>query len=259
MNWQEKLVNDVRIHAEDLMSELEDIDEESAELNTDRMGMIRRFLDNIDDRLERLDHVGGNGIGGRQLHLPIIFDRGPLKPGTKDYRMHRLHTRIHELWESGTTAYINGNHISSTVTFTVALEGVFKYKFEEEDVEYGECCNLNRCITTAEGNGIIDEESDVAEMAKRVRNIRNDIVHLNRETEHPRSLLAELGLFDETEPIDPDEPMTVIDDQGNYKEIPAERVMSGEGKRIYRDQIANCIVMEIVREITAEFYGVYQG
>jgi len=252
MDIKEKQIQDLNRHISEIQDILTDA-EDNFDDHRILINELNQFFSDMDEIVDRVDDIGGYGVGNIELVLPQIFDQGPLKPDTRDMRMFNLHTTVLKSWESGCRAYIHGNFLSSTLTFTTTLESILKFKLEEHKIEYTNC-NLNCCIDKLVKNDIINSDGDLHTRLKILRNIRNDLVHMNLETEGPRSLLGKLDLIDEYEQIDDNDQYTVITADGETKEKPAKDVFPGSAFKIKEYKVPAVVLLEFVRDIKESLY-----
>jgi len=255
MKPRKKNLHDLRTSLQDLLETVEtelDAGDTSNPDVDEHLYLAKSYLDDLDEKVERLERVGGRGSGGVTLAVPITYNR-QIQPGSRDEEMKNLRWSIEQLFQDGVYAYIEGRYGAATITIAAVLEGLLKYKLSEEAISYGENCALNCCIDKAEGD-IFPASSEILAKAETVRDIRNDVIHLNPERGITQSELAQLRLLDHIEPAAPDDPVTVMDSDGNVTDVPMHEVAPNGAATIDRYRNASIVVITCVKDIRDYLY-----
>jgi len=152
----------------------------------------------IQEYAERLEEIGGPGVGGTG---PRYHPHSITKAETSDeLKMMALEDSVSRLWNEATWCYVYGQFRACIVLMATLLEATLKLEFEKRGIEYDQKrATLGRCIGKAKDEGVFPGE--IAEVADRINDRRNDVVHANIERQEPESILHHTGPEHEVGPI----------------------------------------------------------
>lgn len=147
----------------------------------------------LEERAERLEEIGGPGVGGLELrYCPHFITRAETE---KDMTLMALQDSISDLWNEATMCYIDGRFRACVVLVAALLETALKFELERRCIDYPEQLTLGPCIGLCKKHGILPKTEDdpVTEAALKVNRFRNDVVHANIQRRRPASLLGQKG------------------------------------------------------------------
>lgn len=147
----------------------------------------------LDERAERLQEIGGPGVGGLELkYSPRLFTQAGTE---KEMRLLALQDSISRLWNEAAMCYVDGQFRACIVLFATLLEATLKYELERHNIDFPERLTLGPCIERCSKLSILpqNQNDSVTTAAIKVNDCRNDVVHANIERKRPESLLDEKG------------------------------------------------------------------
>jgi hypothetical protein len=154
-----------------------------------------RWMDeyHLDERAERLQEIGGLGVGGLEpRYSPHFIRRAETE---KETMLLALQDSIFKLWNEAAMCYVDGQFRACIVLLAMLLEAALKYELQRQDVKFSKLLTLGQCIKKCKECGILSEDEDspvIAALLKANEN-RNDVVHANIERDRPNSLLDATG------------------------------------------------------------------
>lgn len=155
----------------------------------------------LEERVERLNEIGGPGVGGLELrYSPHFITRAGTQ---KERKLLALQDSIFKTWTEAAMCYVYGQFKACIVLSATVLEAALKYELERRDIEYPERLPLGSCINKCRKHEILpeNENDSVNEALLKVNDYRNDVVHANIERRRPQSLLSEKGPEHEIKPV----------------------------------------------------------
>jgi hypothetical protein len=152
----------------------------------------------IEEYAERLEEIGGPGVGGTEpRYNPHLITEAET---SNELKMMALQDSIFRLWNEATWCYVYGHFRACIALMAILLEATLKLEFENRDIEYEEeRATLGTCIRIGEARGILPRE--ITEVAYRINDRRNDVMHANIERQKPESILNHTGSEHEVRPI----------------------------------------------------------
>lgn len=150
----------------------------------------------ISEWAQRLDDVGGPGVGGTELAYAPHFVQSA---GTQDELVAMaLEASIPATWEEAAWCYVFGRFRACIVMSAALLEIALKYELYRRGVR--QAGTLGTIIEKCGKQGTIPEH--IRLLAQSVNQRRNDVMHANIQMDRPDSLLAHTGDEHEMEPIE---------------------------------------------------------
>lgn len=157
---------------------------------------LRRIADyHLSDWAQRLEEVGGPGVGGTELAYAPHFIKSA---ETNDQlTAMALEGSISATWEEAAWCYVYGNYRAAIVLSAALLEIALKYELYRRG--YQKSGTLGKIIQESSKQGTITDT--IHELAKSVKQRRNDVMHANIQIDRPESLLYHTGDEHEIEPL----------------------------------------------------------
>lgn len=147
----------------------------------------------LDERAERLQEIGGPGVGGLEpRYSPHFITRAETE---KEMKLLALEGSISRLWSEAATCYVDGQFRACIVLLATLLEAALKYELQRRDAEFSKQFTLGLCINKCRKHGILpeDENNPVTAALLKVNEYRNDVAHANIERYRPDTLLDGTG------------------------------------------------------------------
>lgn len=157
---------------------------------------LRRTADyHLPDWAQRLEDIGGPGVGGTELAYAPHFVQSA---ATKDELIAMaLENSITATWEETAWCYVFGNFRASIVLSAALLEIALKYELYRKGHQGSG--TLGKIIRESSAQKIITPP--VRSLAESINQRRNDVMHANIQMDRPDSLLSHTGDEHETEPL----------------------------------------------------------
>ena len=147
----------------------------------------------LDERAERLQEIGGPGVGGLEpRYSPHFITQAETE---KEMKLLALQGSIFGLWNEAAMCYVDGQFRACIVLLATLVEAALKYELQRRDVKFVKRLPLGKCIDKCKEYSILpeDENSAVTTALRKVNEHRNDVVHANIERDRPDSLLNATG------------------------------------------------------------------
>lgn len=185
--WYQKLIGRIENEKKILENKLKILKkgERPSDLLSTRDGLIFSSFSHLDDITNRLEEIGGRGVGGLQLGVLI-------PPTTSCEGQAALYHSIRKLWENAMSSYIYGNFRACIFQLGSLLEATLLYEISRKKLNK----SLNNyrkgphmlgvLIGFCEQEGILAKEN--ISLAKEVKKLRNEHVHLVVEKERPEDV-----------------------------------------------------------------------
>jgi hypothetical protein len=149
----------------------------------------------LSDWAQRLEEVGGPGVGGTELAYAPHFMQSA---ETNDQLIAMaLEDSITMTWDEAAWCYVYGNYRATIVLSAALLEIALKYELFRRG--YQKSGTLGKIIQESSKQRIISETTRA--LAKSINQRRNDVMHANIQIDRPESLLSHTGDEHETEPL----------------------------------------------------------
>ena len=208
----------------------------------------------LDERAERLQEIGGIGVGGLEpRYSPHFITRAETE---RQMSLLALQDSISRLWNEAAMCYVDGQFRACIVLLATLLEAALKYELQRRDIEFSKWLTLGQCIKICRERGILpsDENSPVATALFKVNQYRNDVVHANIERNDPNSVLNATG---------PEHEVKQIQQESKYIKNGAIALVYGEtisfGQEgfniIYRYKIAARVTLECTGSVLRFLYA----
>ena len=151
----------------------------------------------IDEYVERLYEIGGPGVGGTEpRHHPHSVTRAETE---RELKMVALQQSVSTLWCEASWCYVYGQFRACIALMATVLEAALKLELEQRGTEYDqERTTLGKCIEKARAF----LPAEIVELAQRINNTRNDVVHANIERTRPESVFHPLGAEHEVQSLE---------------------------------------------------------
>lgn len=190
--WYQKLIARMENEIKILKDKLKILkrEERPDELLSLKDGLISSSFSHLDDRTNRLMEIGGRGVGGLEIGVSI-----PSPPPTCTSQA-ALHFSIRKLWSKSMDSYVFGNFRASIFQLGSLLEATLLYEISRR--------KLKRSLNKYKGKQhpmlgvligfcekkeiILLKDNNSLALAKEVKNLRNDHIHLVSEKERPEDL-----------------------------------------------------------------------
>lgn len=196
--WYQKLIDRMENEIKILKNKLKILkrEERPDELLSTKDGLMFSSFSHLDDRMNRLKEIGGRGVGvlqlGVSLHpLPstIIYEESKL---TSEIA---LYDSIRKLWENAMSSYIYGNFRASIFQLGSLLEATLSYEISRKKLQKSfnkyrkrSYPTLGILIGFCEKEEILSKENNSLALAKEVKKLRNEHIHLVLEKERPEDI-----------------------------------------------------------------------
>jgi len=149
----------------------------------------------IPEWAQRLEDVGGPGVGGTQLAYAPYFVQSA---ETQDELVAMaLESSIPATWEEAAWCYVLGRFRACIVMSAALLEIALKYELYRRGIR--KSGTLGTIIQECSKEGILSEP--IRSLAQPINQRRNDVMHANVQIDRPESLLSHTGDEHEIEPI----------------------------------------------------------
>lgn len=157
---------------------------------------LRRIADyHLSDWAQRLEEIGGPGVGGTELAYAPHFIKSA---ETKDQQIAMaLEGSVTATWEEAAWCYVYGNYRAAIVLSAALLEIALKYELYRRG--YQKSGTLGKIIGESSRQRIITKT--IHALAKSINQRRNDVMHANIQIDRPESLLYHTGDEHETEQL----------------------------------------------------------
>ena len=158
---------------------------------------LRRIADyHLSEWAQRLEEIGGPGVGGTELAYAPHFVKSAEAKG--QLIAMALEGSITATWEEAAWCYVYGNYRAAIVLAAALLEIALKYELYRRRV-YQKSKTLGTIIQESSKQEIITKTTGA--LAKSINQRRNDVMHANIQIDRPESLLDHTGNEHETEPL----------------------------------------------------------
>jgi len=150
----------------------------------------------LSERAQRLEEIGGSGVGGTELAYAPHFVKSAEAKG--QLIAMALEGSITATWEEAAWCYVYGNYRAAIVLAAALLEIALKYELYRK-TGYQKSGTLGSIIQECRKQGIITEMT--CPLAESIKQRRNDVMHANIQIDRPESLLCHTGKEHDTEPL----------------------------------------------------------
>lgn len=134
--------------------------------------------------------------------LPDPGDVHQVEDKKRKERLDRLYTSFEKIWDDAVYCYIEGHYFASVVSMASLLEAVLKFKMEIFNLDT-ERVSLNHAIRKLQEEGYFEtatpDPNSLIHKLEEIKDIRNDVIHLNAERGTDKSQLASKEGFHESE------------------------------------------------------------
>jgi len=161
-----------------------------SELLSLRDGLIFSSFSHLDERTNRLKEIGGRGVGGLQLGVSIP----PPTPSRASQAA--LYHSIRKLWQKSMESYIYGNFRACIFQLGSLLEAIILYEISRKKLKKSLNKYLKRRHPTLgvligfcdKKELILSKNNNSLALAKEVKKLRNEHIHLVLEKEGPEDI-----------------------------------------------------------------------
>ena len=162
----------------------------------------------LEEYAERLEEVGGPGVGGTELrYSPHFITQAETK---EEMALIALQSSDNTLWGEATWCYVYGQFRACIVLCAILVERTLQLELKRRAITFGKGRTLGPCIEHCCAEGILSDE--VAQWARLVNERRNDVIHAKIEMERPEGLLSYAGPEHETKIIE--DPSQIVTPNG---------------------------------------------